>query len=262
MDNSGAVLPGATVTATNTATAVARTTISDGQGRYSIADLPPGAVRCQRSRCRGFRRFSIAAFAWSSATRASWISRLGISGVAETVTVSGAAPVVDTVSTAIGTVVEQKQMAELPLARSQLFAADRARAGRQRSAAGDGRRPVSAVLRPPAAIHRVRRAAGRAGLPVGQHQRAELLESRQRIRAARDDARRGGHRRIPGAHQHVQRAVRRQRRRDQRHHQVGHESVSRIAVRVLPRRRARRVELLRSIAGPARSDAAGRISSA
>lgn len=42
VDNSGAVLPGASVTATNTATAVARATISDGQGRYSIADLSPG----------------------------------------------------------------------------------------------------------------------------------------------------------------------------------------------------------------------------
>ena len=42
-DNSGAVLPGATVTAVNTATGVARTTVSDGRGRYSIADIQPGA---------------------------------------------------------------------------------------------------------------------------------------------------------------------------------------------------------------------------
>jgi hypothetical protein len=40
---------------------------------------------------------------------------LGPSTVSETVTVTGSAPVVDTVSVALGTVVEQKQMTELPL---------------------------------------------------------------------------------------------------------------------------------------------------
>ena len=114
VDNSGAVLPGAGVTATNTATAVARTTISDGQGRYSIADLPPGPYDVSAS-LSGFQTVLRRGIRLVVGNSSVVDFALGISGVAETVTVSGAAPVVDTVSTAIGTVVEQKQMAELPL---------------------------------------------------------------------------------------------------------------------------------------------------
>src|ERR1044072_3347196 len=40
-DDSGAALPGVTVTATNTATGVARTTVSNATGHYQIALLPP-----------------------------------------------------------------------------------------------------------------------------------------------------------------------------------------------------------------------------
>lgn len=115
VDNSGAVLPGASVTATNTATAVARATISDGQGRYSIADLSPGPYDVGAS-LSGFQTVLRRGIRLVVGNPSVVDFTLGISGVAETVTVSGAAPIVDTVSTALGTVVEQKQMAELPLA--------------------------------------------------------------------------------------------------------------------------------------------------
>ena len=39
-DESGGVLPGVTVTATNTDSGAARTTVSDGQGRYTVTNLP------------------------------------------------------------------------------------------------------------------------------------------------------------------------------------------------------------------------------
>ncbi len=41
-DESGAVLPGVTVTAVDTDSGVARTAVSDGQGRYTITNLPAG----------------------------------------------------------------------------------------------------------------------------------------------------------------------------------------------------------------------------
>jgi Carboxypeptidase regulatory-like domain len=109
VDNSEAILPGATVTATNTATAVARTTVSDGRDRYSLADLPPGAYGVSAS-LSGFQTVLHRGIRLVVGNPSVVDFSLGISGVAETVTVSGAAPVVDTVSTAIGTVVEQKQM--------------------------------------------------------------------------------------------------------------------------------------------------------
>ena len=41
-DPSGAVIPGATVTLTNTATNTSRTTVSTGSGDYTFPDVPPG----------------------------------------------------------------------------------------------------------------------------------------------------------------------------------------------------------------------------
>ena len=91
VDNSGGVIPGASVTATNTATAVARTAISDGQGRYSIAELPPGAYDVSAS-LSGFQTVLRRGIRLVVGNPSLVDFTLGISGVAETVTVSGAAP--------------------------------------------------------------------------------------------------------------------------------------------------------------------------
>ena len=42
VDQGDAVLPGATVTATNVRTGVARTTVTNGEGLYSLPALDPG----------------------------------------------------------------------------------------------------------------------------------------------------------------------------------------------------------------------------
>ena len=44
-DESGAVVPGATVRATDLATNVSRTAVSDGKGSYYVGALPPGTYR-------------------------------------------------------------------------------------------------------------------------------------------------------------------------------------------------------------------------
>ena len=41
-DQSGAVIPGATVTAKNVDTGLARTAVTDGEGAYRLPSLPPG----------------------------------------------------------------------------------------------------------------------------------------------------------------------------------------------------------------------------
>src|SRR5688572_7439633 len=48
-DQSGAVLPGVEITATQTETAVARTTISNETGSYVLANLPIGPYRLEAS---------------------------------------------------------------------------------------------------------------------------------------------------------------------------------------------------------------------
>src|SRR6476660_9076580 len=55
VDASGAALPGATVTVTNAATAIARTTVTASDGGYAIPGLAPGSYAV-RIDLQGFRR--------------------------------------------------------------------------------------------------------------------------------------------------------------------------------------------------------------
>ena len=56
-DSSGAVVPGVTVIAVNADTGTQRQTVTDGQGFYSIPDLPIGRYDVSFERA-GFKRFS------------------------------------------------------------------------------------------------------------------------------------------------------------------------------------------------------------
>ena len=55
-DESGAVLPGATVTVTQTDTGFTRTDVTDGNGSYVLSNLPPGPYRLEVS-LQGFRTY-------------------------------------------------------------------------------------------------------------------------------------------------------------------------------------------------------------
>jgi len=55
-DSSGAVLPGATVTMTQTATGLVRDAVTDGTGSYLISNLPTGPYRLEVS-LQGFRSY-------------------------------------------------------------------------------------------------------------------------------------------------------------------------------------------------------------
>src|ERR1700752_3770232 len=55
-DESGAVLPGVTVTATQTDTGVSRTDVTDGNGSYLLPNLPTGPYRLEVS-LAGFRTY-------------------------------------------------------------------------------------------------------------------------------------------------------------------------------------------------------------
>src|SRR6187551_246769 len=55
-DESGAVLPGVTVTATQTATGFVRSDVTDGSGGYILPNLPTGPYRLEVS-LAGFRTY-------------------------------------------------------------------------------------------------------------------------------------------------------------------------------------------------------------
>ena len=55
-DESGAVLPGVTVTVTQTDTGFTRSDVTDGNGSYVLSNLPPGPYRLEMS-LAGFRTY-------------------------------------------------------------------------------------------------------------------------------------------------------------------------------------------------------------
>ena len=56
-DESGAVLPGVTVTATQTATGLTRSIVTDADGTYVLTNLPTGPYRLE-AMLQGFRSYS------------------------------------------------------------------------------------------------------------------------------------------------------------------------------------------------------------
>ena len=114
-DSSGGVIPGATVTATETATGFAQATVSGANGRYSFPSLRPTGytIVAELAGFRTFRREGIVLAANQSLT----ISiQLELGELAETVTVAGEASQVDITTATIAEVVDHARIVELPIA--------------------------------------------------------------------------------------------------------------------------------------------------
>lgn len=111
-DESGAVLPGVTVTATNTATNQARTATTDRTGRYRIVALQPGVYSIS-TELAGFAPQQRKAVRLQIGQLAEMNFRLR-PGAAEAIVISAASPVVDPTQTSVSTVVGQQQIDTLP----------------------------------------------------------------------------------------------------------------------------------------------------
>ena len=116
-DPSGAVLPGVTVEASSPALIEkARTALTDGTGQYQIVDLRPGTYTVTFT-LSGFSSVKRDGVEVSGAGVINVNADLRVGNVAETVNVSGEAPVVDTQSSKRQAVLENKTINELPVAR-------------------------------------------------------------------------------------------------------------------------------------------------
>lgn len=113
-DGSGALIAQASVIATNTATGVARRVLTDAQGNYRIAPLLVGPYTIKTS-LKGFKEATIEGVVLQVAQEARIDVRLEIGDVKESVVVSASAPLVQSESGAIGQVIENKKIVELPL---------------------------------------------------------------------------------------------------------------------------------------------------
>ncbi len=114
-DASGALVPGATLTVTGAATGTSYTAISTSSGGYRIADMRLGAYNVQ-VKAAGFKTAERTGVLIQVNTVSSLDITLEVGNTTETVQVVADAPTLQTESSDIGTVVDKKQIQDLPLA--------------------------------------------------------------------------------------------------------------------------------------------------
>jgi hypothetical protein len=113
-DQSAAVLPGAEITATQTDTGIARTTISNENGFFNLPNLALGPYRVEVS-LPGFRTFVQTGIALQVNSNPVINAVLEVGQVAETVEVQANAAMVETRSVGIAQIIENERILELPL---------------------------------------------------------------------------------------------------------------------------------------------------
>ena len=113
-DDSGGVLPGVTVEVASPALIEkVRTVVSDGQGRYSVTDVRPGQYSVTFT-LQGFSTVKREGVAVVSGATVPINGELRVGTINETVTVTGASPVVDVQTTARRQVVDRDALDALP----------------------------------------------------------------------------------------------------------------------------------------------------
>ena len=113
-DPTGAVITGATVTVTNTATNIARTVQTNSSGNYTVPFLAPGLYDVQAEQT-GFKAVRHAGVQLQVGASARIDIAMEVGQVTEVIAVTGAAALLTTQGTAVGTVIENKRIVDLPL---------------------------------------------------------------------------------------------------------------------------------------------------
>jgi hypothetical protein len=112
-DASGSAVPGVTVTATNPETGLVRTTVTAADGTYRFPSLPPGTYKVI-AELSGFATVTTENVVLNVASERELNVSLKQASVTEAITVTADAPLVAT-DPAVGTVVSQNELENLPL---------------------------------------------------------------------------------------------------------------------------------------------------
>ncbi len=113
VDETGGAMPGVTVTVTNNATGQARTTVTNDLGKYQVTALQPSryAVRVELS---GFAPITRGDIAVNVGSVTDLNVTLRMAAVQESITVTGAAPLVESSKTDLSSVVTQEALESIP----------------------------------------------------------------------------------------------------------------------------------------------------
>src|SRR6266850_8234506 len=113
-DQSGAVLPGVQVTATQTATGLTRSVVTDEAGLYVVPDLPVGPYKLEAA-LPGFRTFAQSGIVLQVGSNPLINVTLQVGQVADSIEVQADAALVETRNTGVGQVIDNVRVLELPL---------------------------------------------------------------------------------------------------------------------------------------------------
>jgi hypothetical protein len=119
-DPSGAVVPGATVTAVEEQTGVAVTVTSQPDGAFLVAQLPPAIYRLSGEKT-GFKRLVIARIKVNVETTTTQDLVLAVGSVSDSVEVVGQTSLVETTNGEVGTTIEVSHVLEMPLVDRNVF---------------------------------------------------------------------------------------------------------------------------------------------
>jgi hypothetical protein len=108
------VLPGVDVTVTQTDTGLKRNAITDADGSYVLPNLQPGPYKVE-AMLQGFRSFVQTGIVLQVGASPVINVTMAVGQVAETVTVTGTTPMVETRNLGVGQVMDNKRILELPL---------------------------------------------------------------------------------------------------------------------------------------------------
>jgi len=112
-DQSGSVIPGVKVTATNTSTGVTYTSLSNTSGAYYIGALPPGPYKITAEKT-GFKQWT-RTVQLEVSQNASIDFRMEVGSTRTVVEVTGAPPIINTTGTSVGDVKDYQRINQLPL---------------------------------------------------------------------------------------------------------------------------------------------------
>jgi hypothetical protein len=113
-DASGAVVPGASVTARNIDTGSTRTVPTEGDGSYRLSAMPIGHYEI-RAEHEGFEAEVRSGLELTVGLEAVVNMTLQVGSATQTVSVTGEAPLINTTSGSLGGLVDEQKIADLPL---------------------------------------------------------------------------------------------------------------------------------------------------
>jgi len=113
-DQAGAAIPDARMTATDLATSISTAVTSGADGSYTFPNLAPATYSLMTEKT-GFRTSAISGITLLVDQKARIDVQLQVGSVNATIQVTGAAPLVDSNTASVGTVVGQREVVDLPL---------------------------------------------------------------------------------------------------------------------------------------------------